>query len=49
MAKNGSRSHIRVLAGQPELAAELEAAKTVAFYAIMAGLRALEGDTRARI
>jgi hypothetical protein len=49
MAKNGSRSHIRILARQPELAAELEVAKTIAFYAMMASLRALEGDTRARV
>jgi hypothetical protein len=49
MGKNGSRAQIRVLAGQPELAAELEVAKTIAFYAMMASLRALEGDTRARI
>jgi hypothetical protein len=49
MAKRGSRVNIKVPAGQPELAAELEVTKTIAFYALMASLRALEGDTRARI
>jgi hypothetical protein len=49
MAENGSRATARIPAGQPELAAELEVTKIIAFYALMAGLRALEGDTRARI
>jgi hypothetical protein len=49
MAKRRSRVNIKVPAGQPELAAELEVTKTIAFYALMASLRALEGDTRARI
>jgi hypothetical protein len=49
MAKNGNRGIIKISAGQPELAAELEVTKIIAFYALLAGLRALEGDMRARI
>ena len=49
MRKNGSPAIVGRLAGQPELAAELEVTKTIAFYALMASLRALEGDTTARI
>ena len=49
MAQDGSQAILTLPAGQPELAAELEVTKTIAFYALMASLRALEGDTRARI
>ena len=49
MRKNGSPAIVGRPAGQPELAAELEVTKTIAFYALMASLRALEGDTRARV
>ena len=49
MRKNGSPAIVGRLAGQAELAAELEVTKTIAFYALMASLRALEGDTTARI
>ena len=49
MAKNGNRTIIKVSAGQAELVAELEVTKTIAFYALLASLRALEGNTRARI
>jgi hypothetical protein len=47
--ENASRGTIKVSAGQPELAAELEVTKIIAFYALLASLRALEGDTKARI
>lgn len=46
---DGSQAMLKLPAGQPELAAEIEVTKTIAFYALMASLRALEGDTRARI
>ncbi|HUN97888.1 MAG TPA: hypothetical protein VMU69_16850 [Bradyrhizobium sp.] len=46
---DGNRAISTLPAGQPELAAEIEVTKTIAFYALMASLRALEGDTRARI
>jgi hypothetical protein len=43
--KNGNR-RVKVSAGQLELAAELGVTKIIAFYALLASLRALEGDTR---
>jgi hypothetical protein len=49
MANDGSHAILKLPVGQPELAAEIEVTKTIAFYALMASLRALEGDTRARI
>lgn len=49
MANNGSRRSIKVSAGQPERAAELEVTKAITFYALLASLRALKGDTRERI
>jgi uncharacterized protein YhfF len=49
MAKNGNRRIIKASAGRPEWVAELEVTKIIAFYALLASLRALEGDTRARI
>jgi hypothetical protein len=49
MAKNRNCGIIRVSAGQAELAAELAVTKNIAFYALLASFRALEGDTRARI
>jgi hypothetical protein len=47
--RNGNSAIKKIPAGQLELAAELEVTKTIAFYALMASLRALEGDTHARI
>jgi hypothetical protein len=49
MANDTSQTILKLPAGQPELAAEIEVTKTIAFYALMASLRALEGDTRARV
>jgi hypothetical protein len=49
MAKNENRRIIKASAGRPEWVAELEVTKIIAFYALLASLRALEGDTRARI
>jgi hypothetical protein len=46
---NGGQAISALPPGQPELAAEIEVTKTIAFYALMASLRALEGGTRARI